>query len=157
MLVYDKLFEIKSQAFFGKISKKFFDKKRRHSAEKRKRLVCVSGKMEAHKIREEKDMNLAAHLAKGILYIVMDGEIDEHSAADARRIADKLIDENTQAEKAVFDLEKITFMDSTGIGFLIGRYKKLKRYGIPMYITNPNLPADKILSLSGVYTLIPKL
>ena len=102
-------------------------------------------------------MNLAAHLAKGILYIVMDGEIDAHSAADARRIADKLIDENTQAEKAVFDLEKITFMDSTGIGFLIGRYKKLKRYGIPMYITNPNLPADKILSLSGVYTLIPKL
>ena len=102
-------------------------------------------------------MNLAAHLAKGILYIVMDGEIDEHSAADARRIADKLIDENTQADKAVFDLEKITFMDSTGIGFLIGRYKKLKRYGIPMYITNPNLPADKILSLSGVYTLIPKL
>ena len=96
-------------------------------------------------------MNLAAHSAKGILYIVMDGEIDEHSAAD------EIIDENTQSERAVFDLQNVSFMDSTGIGFLIGRYKRLKRYGIPMYISNPNLPADKILSLSGVYTLIPKL
>ena len=48
-------------------------------------------------------------------------------------------------------------MDSTAIGFLIGRYKKLMRYGIPMYITNPNPAADKILALSGVYTLIPRL
>ena len=102
-------------------------------------------------------MNLAAHSAKGILYIVMDGEIDEHSTAEARRKADEIIDENTQSERAVFDLQNVSFMDSTGIGFLIGRYKRLKRYGIPMYISNPNLPADKILSLSGVYTLIPKL
>ena len=57
----------------------------------------------------------------------------------------------------MFDLGNVSFMDSTGIGFLIGRYKKLMRYGIPMYITNPNLTADKILSLSGVYTLIPKI
>ena len=41
-------------------------------------------------------MNLAAHSAKGILYIVMDGEIDEHSAAEARRKEDEIIDENTQ-------------------------------------------------------------
>ena len=102
-------------------------------------------------------MNLAAHSAKGILYIVMDGEIDEHSAAEARRKADEIIDENTQSERAVFDLQNVSFMDSTGIGFLIGRYKRLTRYGIPMYISNANLPADKILSLSGVYTLIPKL
>ena len=102
-------------------------------------------------------MNLAANLTNGILYIVMDGEIDEHSAADARRRADEMIDGHTQAERAVFNLENVSFMDSTGIGFLIGRYKKLRRYGIPMYISSPNLTADKILSLSGVYTLIPKL
>lgn len=102
-------------------------------------------------------MKLSAHSENGVLYIVMDGEIDEHSAADARRLADRLIDENTQAERAIFNLEKVSFMDSTGIGFLIGRYKKLRRYGIPMYISNPNFNADKILSLSGVYTLIPKL
>ena len=102
-------------------------------------------------------MDLAAHLEEGILYIVMNGEIDEHSAADARRRADEIIDCHTQAERAVFDLKDVSFMDSTGIGFLIGRYKKLRRYGISMYITRPHLTADKILSLSGVYTLIPKI
>ena len=48
-------------------------------------------------------------------------------------------------------------MDSTGIGFLIGRYKKLKRSSTPMYIQSPDLAADKILSMSGIYSLIPKL
>ncbi|HIR23196.1 MAG TPA: STAS domain-containing protein [Candidatus Scatosoma pullicola] len=102
-------------------------------------------------------MNLAAHTAGGVLYIALNGEIDEHSAADARRAADGLLDEHTRAEKVVFDLGQVSFMDSTAIGFLIGRYKKLMRYGIPMYITNPNPAADKILALSGVYTLIPRL
>ena len=100
--------------------------------------------------REETAMNLAAHTAQGVLYIVMDGEIDEHSASDARRVADRLIDDNTQAEKVVFDLQNVSFMDSTGIGFLIGRYKKLMRYAIPMYIQNPNPTAVQILSLCGV-------
>ena len=49
-------------------------------------------------------MNLAAHTAGGVLYIALNGEIDEHSAADARRAADGLLDEHTQAEKVVFDL-----------------------------------------------------
>ena len=47
-------------------------------------------------------------------------------------------------------------MDSTGIGFLIGRYKKAARMGISMSVEAPNLAADKILNLSGIYTLIPK-
>ena len=47
-------------------------------------------------------------------------------------------------------------MDSTGIGFLIGRYKKASRLAVPLYIENPNFAADKILNLSGIYSLIPK-
>ncbi len=91
------------------------------------------------------------------LYITLEGEIDERSAALARRQADKIADENIGLKEAVFDLRNVTFMDSTGIGFLIGRYKKFKRYGIPMYVTNPNLTADKILTLSGVYAIIPRI
>ena len=48
-------------------------------------------------------------------------------------------------------------MDSTGIGFLMGRYKRLKTYGMEMVIEDPNPDADKILSLSGIYALIPKV
>lgn len=91
------------------------------------------------------------------LYIYLTGELDEHSVCAVREQTDKLIDENAGLSRAVFNLAGVKFMDSTGIGFLIGRYKKLQKYGMTMYLENPNAGADKILSLSGVYSLMPKL
>ena len=91
------------------------------------------------------------------LTFFLSGELDEHAASSLRLLADSAIDEHTACSRVVFDLSEMGFMDSTGIGFLIGRYKKCKRYGIPTYISRPNLSADRILSMSGVYTLLPKL
>lgn len=91
------------------------------------------------------------------LYVYLSGELDEHSVTEVRERADRLIDENAGLSRAIFNLAGVRFMDSTGIGFLIGRYKKLKKYGMAMFLENPNMGADKILALSGVYTLIPKL
>ncbi len=102
-------------------------------------------------------MKISTYTENEILHIVLDGEIDEYSAANARRETDRKIDECPPCDKAYIDLQKVTFMDSTGIGFLIGRYKKLQRLGIKAYIINPNAAADKILSLGGIYTLIPKI
>ncbi len=91
------------------------------------------------------------------LYIYLFGELDEHNVSEMREQADRLIDENASSTRAVFDLAGVKFMDSTGIGFLIGRYKRLKRYGMAMYLENPDAGADKVLSLSGIYTLMPKI
>ncbi len=92
------------------------------------------------------------------LYMRLSGEIDEHNAALSRMTADNLVDEGVgRVERAVFDLGGISFMDSTGIGFLIGRYKRLKKYGIPAFVTNLSVTNDKILRMSGVYSIIPKL
>ena len=91
------------------------------------------------------------------LYIYLTGELDEHSVAGARAEADGLIDESAGLSRAVFNLAGVKFMDSTGIGFLIGRYKRLKRYGMQMYLESPNAGADKILELSGLYSLMPKI
>lgn len=91
------------------------------------------------------------------LYIYLSGEIDEHSVASVRERADRLIDENAGLSRAIFNLAGVKFMDSTGIGFLIGRYKKLQKYGMAMYLENPNSGADKILNLSGIYSIMPKI
>lgn len=91
----------------------------------------------------------------GELHIALSGELDEKSASQIRSAVDKLID-NTPYDVVVFDLSAVTFMDSTGIGFIIGRYKKAARLGIKLFVQNPNSSADKVLSISGLYSLIQK-
>ena len=91
------------------------------------------------------------------LYIYLSGELDEHSVSGVREAADRLIDEHAGLSRAVINLAGVKFMDSTGIGFLIGRYRRLKKYNMGMYLENPDVTADKILSLSGVYAIMPKV
>ena len=91
------------------------------------------------------------------LYIWLDGELDEHTASQARRYVDSGATKYPRVKKVVFDLSKVSFMDSTGIGFLIGRYKTFSRFGLPVYISNPNRETDKILTLGGIYALLPRL
>ena len=102
-------------------------------------------------------MRLSADYKDNVLYMRLSGEMDEHNAPQVRTQADKLADCYVKSERAVFDLGDVSFMDSTGIGFLIGRYKKFRRYGIPVYVMNPSMSTDRILKMSGVYTLMPKL
>lgn len=102
-------------------------------------------------------MELKSNLKGDDLYIYLSGELDEHSVSSVREAADRMMDNNAGLSRAVFNLAGVKFMDSTGIGFLIGRYKKLKKYGMGMYLENPNVGADKILELSGIYTLMPKI
>ena len=102
-------------------------------------------------------MKASATKKNGVLHFYFEGELDEHAARQIRRRIDAFIDENAAAESAVFHLTHVTFMDSTGIGFFIGRYKKLAAYAIPAYFADVGCEADKVLSLSGVYTVVPKL
>ncbi|MGN0824686.1 MAG: anti-sigma factor antagonist [Candidatus Coproplasma sp.] len=101
-------------------------------------------------------MKITEGVAGGVLYLKLVGEMDEYSAQAVRERCDKLIESNATVKKIVINLSQVEFMDSTGIGFLIGRYKKAAKMNIPLYVEAPNSAADKILNLSGIYTLIPK-
>ena len=101
-------------------------------------------------------MVVTGYVKDRILYLNLSGEMDECSSREARARCDRLIDENVSVKKIVINLSEVAFMDSTGIGFLIGRYKKANKLSLPLYVENPTFAADKILNLSGIYTLIPK-
>ena len=90
------------------------------------------------------------------LTVSMNGELDEYSAKNARsEIDDRITFSNMNI--VIFDLSGLTFMDSTGIGVLIGRYKLLKSRGIAVFIKSPTRNVDKVLSLTGIYEIMPKI
>lgn len=101
-------------------------------------------------------MDIKFKKSSNILFVYLYGELDEYSANVCRAPIDKLLEENLTVKKVVFDLCGLSFMDSTGIGMLIGRYKKLKNFGIPLYLAGANANIEKIITLSGLYGIMPK-
>ena len=90
---------------------------------------------------------------KGKLYAKIVGEIDHHSAVEIKDSVDsKVICEGIST--LVFDLTELAFMDSSGIGAIIGRYKLMKSLGGQMYIISSNKSVDKLLTLSGITEII---
>lgn len=102
-------------------------------------------------------MEIKYRLDKDTLYIYSYGELDEYSSNAARGKIDKIIDEHALSKSVVFDFANVSFMDSTGIGVLLGRYKKLKRIGARSYISRPSFAVNKILQISGLYEVMPKI
>lgn len=101
-------------------------------------------------------MKIEHYKKSDCLYIKLCGELDEHNSAYARFTLDMLLD-GENADKIYIDMSELNFMDSTGIGVLIGRYKKLKPRGIPIFIQSPLPTVDKVLRLSGIYEIMLKV
>ncbi len=101
-------------------------------------------------------MQVDAKVFNDTLYLSIVGELDENSANYARANLDNQLDINYYRQ-IIIDLSRLDFMDSTGIGVLIGRYKKMQQRGVPIYISNPSKQADKIFRMSALYDIMPKI
>ncbi len=84
------------------------------------------------------------------------GELDEHASEYAKRTLDAALTDNGY-NAVIFDLKRLSFMDSTGIGVLIGRYKLIKKKNCPVYVRNPSYTVDKIFRMSGLYEIMKKI
>lgn len=101
-------------------------------------------------------MNVDYVVKKDVLIIYLSGELDEYSCAEARRKIDCILDRQNY-RCVVMNLSKLSFMDSTGVGMLIGRYKKAQRQNKNIYIQDPCLHVEKILRMSGIYKIMPRI
>ena len=88
-----------------------------------------------------------------LLVFKISEEIDDHSVQKIRRRADYEI-ERYMPKRVIFDFNSVTFMDSAGIGFLIGRYKFANMLGVTLEIANLTQSVKKIFEMSGVLKLI---
>lgn len=80
------------------------------------------------------------------------GEIDHHTAREIREEIDTKIIRTTPSV-LVLDFEKVTFMDSSGVGLIMGRYKLINPMGGRIIIKNSPDLVKRMLSLSGVSKL----
>ncbi len=101
-------------------------------------------------------MHIKSKIYNKTLYVLLCGELDEHTSTHARLELDKIFS-GTEFNQIIIDLSELEFMDSTGIGVLIGRYKKMKNRQIPIFICNPSRHAEKIFKMTGLYEIMPKI
>ena len=91
----------------------------------------------------------------GVLVAWLSGELDHHAAEDVRRELDSALGRRRGA-RVVLDMSRLTFMDSSGIGVVLGRYKKVKEAGGRLTVRGPSEKTDRLLRLAGIYTVIDK-
>ena len=89
-----------------------------------------------------------------LLKLQITEEIDHYKAEKVRNRADFEI-QKYMPKKIIMDFEKVEFMDSAGIGMLIGRYKTAQIAGSTLNISNVKPSIRKVLEISGVLKIIP--
>ncbi|MBP5661686.1 MAG: anti-sigma factor antagonist [Clostridia bacterium] len=85
--------------------------------------------------------------------IKINGELDHHSAETVRKYLDRAILKSGDHD-ILLDLTELTFMDSSGVGVLLGRYKLFAARHL--FLTGANEEIDRLIRLSGLYTVMPQ-
>ncbi|MCH5209425.1 MAG: anti-sigma factor antagonist [Oscillospiraceae bacterium] len=77
------------------------------------------------------------------------GELDHHAAIGIRESVDRELS-RTGARNVAFDLSRVTFMDSSGIGVIMGRYKVTKALGGRVILYGANEDVKRLINMSGI-------
>ena len=94
-------------------------------------------------------LNTEIFIKRNILYIRFDGELDQKNVEGLRFKIIELI-EKYHIKYLVFNFEKLKFMDSSGIGFIIGRYNYLKKVNGSVILCSMNDQIRRLVMLSGL-------
>ena len=102
---------------------------------------------------EKKECNFDVVARDGVMTVILEGEIDHHSAVSVRSQIDAKIYE-LRPRHLVLDLSRINFMDSSGLGLVMGRYALMQKTGGELALRSPNARIKKIFELAGLERII---
>ena len=94
-------------------------------------------------------------LYQNCLVIYVTDDLDHHTVKQLREYSDRLIEAGNM-KHIIFDFTNVGFMDSSGIGLIMGRYKKVMFLGGRAAVTNVGEVVNRIFTLSGLYQIIEK-
>ena len=85
--------------------------------------------------------------------VCLKGDIDHHSVTAMRMEIDAVL-ESTAPKLLILDFSEVSFMDSSGIGLILGRVRVLNTFGGKILLKNPNEYIGKIIRLAGLYNFV---
>jgi len=97
--------------------------------------------------------NCRSDYKNGVLTLKVTGEIDHHTAKGIREKTDAAI-YLYRAHTVILDLSGVGFMDSSGLGLIMGRYTNVRKLGGRLMIADPEPEVEKILSLASMDKLV---
>lgn len=83
-------------------------------------------------------------------------DLDHGACLQLRDRLDELLSDGS-IRRLVFDLKNVEFMDSSGVGFIIGRYKLMKKRGGTVAVTNADGRMNRIFEMSGLYQIVERM
>lgn len=98
-------------------------------------------------------MNAKIEVQSDTLIVFLSGEIDHHSAREIREEVDLQITSN---KPSILELnfKDVSFMDSSGIGLIMGRYRLVNAYGGKVYISNVSSYLKRVMRLAGIDSIV---
>ncbi|MFD1707086.1 anti-sigma F factor antagonist [Siminovitchia sediminis] len=98
-------------------------------------------------------LSIDIEVMEDVLCIRLSGELDHHTSEDLRsRITEAI--EKHDIMHLVLNLEKLTFMDSSGLGVILGRYKQIKMRQGEMVVCSISPPVKRLFEMSGLFKII---
>jgi stage II sporulation protein AA (anti-sigma F factor antagonist) len=98
-------------------------------------------------------MEIDIAIRKSVLTAKLSGELDHHNAEDVRLAVDNAF-ERSNCKHILFDFSDVTFMDSSGIGVIIGRYKAAEKRGGQTGVAGMNNAMQRIFNISGLAKIV---
>lgn len=97
-------------------------------------------------------MSVQLHIGENHIIAYLSGEIDHHLAKNIREKIDSAV-ERIIPEHLALDFGSVTFMDSSGIGLVMGRYKLMQALGGTVSVENVPASLKKVMDIAGVSKL----
>ena len=97
-------------------------------------------------------MGVQLQMKQGEIIALLDGEIDHHGARELREEVDAAA-QRTKPRLLTLDFSGVQFMDSSGVGLIMGRYRMMSEWGGEVCVANLPPRLEKLVSLAGIREL----
>jgi len=111
--------------------------------------------MDTSSLKGELNMSIGvnAQVQKNILFVDLSGELDQSTSQQVKNKLTLML-ESYEIQHIVFNLKRLDFMDSSGIGIILGRYNQLKDHGGRVFVVGMNPVVSRVFYLSGLNQII---